>query len=451
MSQQKKFSIIGFLASVKLALFLLFSLASTSIIGTIIPQNREPGFYTDTYGAGAANFMYMLDIPDMYTSWWFLALLAAFCTNLLVCSLDRIPTVWKIVKRDNLAVEPKRLGKSGPKAEIQTQLAPEDGADKVADVLGGMGWSMERREKEGGLLLFSQKGGWTRFGVYIVHLSILVIMLGAIIGSPMIAQKILKSKDFAFKANIMLPEFRSTDEVYPSDGGEPIELGFTVRCDFFDIEYYPNGMPKDYLSRLAVVEEGKDVLNTLIEVNEPLTYKGITFYQSSYRPLDDFVIDLQNSTGEQQTFVLRAEKQIQWKDGGASFGIINMEMWGEAVSRVKVWFTDNQGAPSKFWIELGREAVVKRPSGDFTFKAKQRYATGLQVAKDPGVWYVYTGCGLMLVGLFVAFFMSHRKLWAYVREENGRVTVLLAGNANKNKLGFDRTFDTLADELRKLS
>jgi len=45
----------------------------------------------------------------------------------------------------------------------------------------------------------------------------------------------------------------------------------------------------------------------------------------------------------------------------------------------------------------------------------------------------------------VAFFMSHRKVWAFVREENGRVTVLFAGSANKNKPGFEKIFTTITD------
>ncbi|HHO49251.1 MAG TPA: cytochrome c biogenesis protein ResB, partial [Desulfobacteraceae bacterium] len=43
-----------FLASVKLALFLLFTLAVTSIIGTIVPQNEAPGLYVQLYGPNLA-------------------------------------------------------------------------------------------------------------------------------------------------------------------------------------------------------------------------------------------------------------------------------------------------------------------------------------------------------------------------------------------------------------
>jgi len=128
-----------------------------------------------------------------------------------------------------------------------------------------------------------------------------------------------------------------------------------------------------------------------------------------------------------------------------------MQSRGQIVERIKVWFTDNQGAPSEFWIEPNREAVIKRPSGDFLFKAKQLYATGLQVSKDPGVWLVYLGCALMLSGLTVAFFMSHRKIWAFVSEKEGQVSVLFAGSANKNKVGFEKTFTAFIKKTKRFA
>jgi cytochrome c biogenesis protein len=78
------------------------------------------------------------------------------------------------------------------------------------------------------------------------------------------------------------------------------------------------------------------------------------------------------------------------------------------------------------------------------------YATGLQVAKDPGVWTVYIGCGLMLFGLIVAFFMSHQRIWLYIREDaDGTCSVLMTGNANKNKTGFAKTFQHLTETITK--
>ncbi len=447
MTQKKQFSIIAFFASVKLALFLLFILAATSIIGTLIPQNKPPAEYTDLYGANMAKLMLLLDIPDMYNAWWFLALLTLFCINLIVCSLERIPNVWRIVTQDNLLTAPDRLRKIRLKTQLKSAEDAKTTQNKVIDVLRKAGWRTQQVEKDDGLLIFSQKGRWTRFGVYIVHISILVIFAGAIIGSPEIAKNILKKPGFAFKGSVMLPETQTTDVVYSYENSAKIPLGFNIRCDYFNIEYYSNGMPKDYLSRLTVLEDGKEVLKTSIEVNSPLTYKGITFYQSSYKPFKDFVITLKNPAGAVQNTVIPSGKQVKWPQGNVSYGIINTDSYREAIKRVKVWFSDNQGQPSIFWIENGREAVIERPSGSYTFTAKQMYATGLQVAKDPGVWYVYTGCTLMLIGLVIAFFMSHRKIWIFVNKEDDQIEILCGGNANKNKVGFEKTFKDLTTAI----
>ena len=95
-------------------------------------------------------------------------------------------------------------------------------------------------------------------------------------------------------------------------------------------------------------------------------------------------------------------------------------------------------SPERTGKIIGARVVT---SGDesYTFFAKQMYATGLQVAKDPGVWIVYLGCFLMMAGLYVAFFMSHRRIWL-VFDEKDNTALLLAGSTNKNKIGFEKNF-----------
>jgi len=450
MTDTNKNPVWAFFTSVRLALFLLFTLAVTSIIGTIIPQNEPTGFYVEQYGANLARLMQTLSIPDMYNAWWFMVLLGVFSLNLIICSLERIPNAWRLVTMDNLETDPARLGKMGLRKEVPLAGGTTEAVTNTATFLARKGWKTSRRDKDGGTLLFAQKGAWTRFGVYIVHSSILIILIGAIIGSPRVAHNILRNPDYAFKGSIMIPESQQTDVIYSFLTGKTIPLGFTVRCDFFTIEYYDNGMPKEFLSKLTVLENGKEVMKKDIEVNDPLIYRGVTFYQSSYQPYRDFILTVKNnSTGLSRSELTPAARQITWEEAGVRFGIINMEMRGEAVHRFKIWFTDDQSEPVKFWLEPGREANIPLPSGEeYTLSAKQLYATGLQVAKDPGVWWVYIGCGLMLVGLIVAFFMSHRKVWAYIREENGKTLVLFAGNANKNKLGFEKTFAELIEQIQ---
>jgi len=75
--------------------------------------------------------------------------------------------------------------------------------------------------------------------------------------------------------------------------------------------------------------------------------------------------------------------------------------------------------------------------------AEKRMYTGLQVARDPGVEVVWLGCLVMMLGIYVAFFMSHRRIW--VRIQDGTVTV--GGNASKNQGAFQQLFETLVKRL----
>lgn len=448
MTSKKKNPVWAFFSSVKLALFLLFILAATSILGTVVQQNQPSSSYVREYGENIANLLQTLDITDMYNSWWFLSLLCIFSLNLIVCSLERIPGVFRILQKDNLATTSDRLGKMKIRRTLILSQSVEQAITDISAFLTGRGWKNEQREHDDGVLLFAQKGGWTRFGVYLVHTSILIILFGAVIGSSTFARNILHKPDFAFKGSIMIPETQKADFIYSFQSGEKIDLGFTIKCNFFTIEYYANGMPKTYLSQATVFENNEEIVTTDIKVNTPLTYKGITFYQSSYQPFTDFVVRLTNkTTGVSQTTIISAEKEVSWEEGGVIFGILNKETFGESVQRIKVYFTDNQAEPSMFWLNNGQEAVIKRPNGDYSMTVKQLYATGLQVTKDPGVWFVYIGCGMMLFGLFVAFFMSHRKMYAFIYQEEGKTRVLFTGSAHKNKVGFEKIFTGLVDSF----
>jgi cytochrome c biogenesis protein len=75
--------------------------------------------------------------------------------------------------------------------------------------------------------------------------------------------------------------------------------------------------------------------------------------------------------------------------------------------------------------------------------------TGLQVTKDPGVWVVYTGFIMLCIGPLIAFFGSHKKLWVRIQERKGKAVILVAGSANRNRIGFEREFNSIVEEISK--
>ena len=447
-AKTKNNALFDLFASVQLALFLIFLLASTAIIGTIIPQNNPFAFYVERYGFKTARFFQLLDIPDMYNSWWFLGLLTLFALNLIVCSIERIPQVIRLIRRDMLSLTPEQLTKFPLCSERHLAGEAAAAANRVRALLKKHGWRAREKSTDSGRIYGAEKGKWSRFGLYVVHSSILIILAGALLGSSAAARKILHDPLFAFKGSIMLPEGEQTDHVFAHKGGERLDLGFALHCDDFTIEYYDNGMPKTYRSKITVLEHGKPVQTTEIEVNKPLTYKGVTFYQSSYQPYQEYQATLKKKdTSAETTARITVAKQIDWPEGGASYGIINRERLGEVTRQLKIWFTDGQGEPSVFWLPVDREAAIERPSGTYLLTIRQRYATGLQATKDPGVDLVYGGCLLMLMGLYIAFFLSHRRIFVCIQPEEKGCRLLFAGDANKNKVSFEKYFLQLINKL----
>lgn len=436
---QNNNSVWHFFASVKLALVTLFLITITSIIGTVVPQKESFEWYASQYGPKTAQLFSVLDIPDMYNSWWFISLLFLLGFNLVICSIDRFPAVWKQIKADGLAYTGERIRKMSTRKSWNYTGAPSDAARNMADALSKMGWKTAAKNIGSDTLLFSQKGNWTRTGVYMVHTSILIIFIGAIIGYL-----------GGFKGRVSIPETMERDKIILYDSREIVDLGFVVRCNWFAIDFYPNGMPKEYTSSLTILENGQELFTKEIEVNSPLKHRGITFYQSSYEGYQDFVITVTNkTTGNQKTFISPFQKQTEWSEENIRFGVINAKALGQSIVSAKIWFSKENGTPITQWFDDNTAAELNGADQEYQVRVKQMYATGLQVAKDPGVWWVYAGCGLMLFGLYVAFFMSHRRIWLLVSSSNEGSEIIVAGSANKNRPGFERMFDNLASELEQ--
>ncbi|NTW88549.1 MAG: cytochrome c biogenesis protein ResB [Desulfobulbaceae bacterium] len=443
----KENSIVELFSSVRFAFFIISLLVVSSIIGTIIPQGQPLGFYMEKYGQANAIIMEILGFSNTYTSIWFQFLLLVLCLNLVVCSLERIPQVLKFIKKDNLSADLAKLKRNKDKIVFTSNNDAQTVETAVQAALNRKRWKTRSKRNTDFFLLFSEKCAWSRLGAYLVHISILVIILGAIIGST-----------FGFKAFVMVPAGGSTDTISSRNEEQTqIPLPFTLRCDAFDIEYYANGMPKEYRSDLVVLEGGKEVLKKQITVNDPLNYSGMTFYQSSYEPVSNqynVQITKLSPSGEknqltgigQKNYVAPFKKHTV-QDNQVRYEIVGTGADGHGHGPYKVWFDDELGEPVQLVIEDKKPATIKRGDTSYSFMMKQRFATGLQVVKDPGVWIVYAGFGLMLFGMYVAFFMSHRRLWIAIQKTGATVTIILSGSSNKNQAGFSKTLEDIAHGL----
>jgi cytochrome c biogenesis protein len=112
-------------------------------------------------------------------------------------------------------------------------------------------------------------------------------------------------------------------------------------------------------------------------------------------------------------------------------------------------FKPNQ-MPQTAWVLKDLPKFDQQRNDDFilTFEGvTSKEYTGLQVTKDPGVWVVWIGSGLMIFGLIVSFFFSHQRVWARIPKDS-EGEIVLAGSANKNRVAFEKTFGQLVDSVR---
>jgi cytochrome c biogenesis protein len=440
-------SLWDFFSSLKLAMAVLLTLAVTSIIGTVIPQGNVPEQYIQSISQVKLKLYQALGFFDMYHSWWFVLLLTALAANLVACSMKRLPHIWKIVTRpvtlmgDNLEKSLPNLAiidAPGGAAALKEQMARIIGADFAAPLV---------TEKDGSYHLFAQKAPWSRLAVYAVHLSILVIFIGAIVGSL-----------FGFKGFVNIPEGESVSTL-GTRGGKEIDLGFAVRCDKFSVSFYDTGAPKEFKSVLTVLENGKPVQgydHVPIIVNDPLSYKGITFYQSSYGKTGthEFVVSDLNGSNP-VTLKVPSQGSAKLPNGG---GICLLESTDDVApfqpglsgpaANLELHSPDGSTRNVVVYAkhpELNLQAAQKTGGPLFVYRGgNERVYTGLQVARDPGVWIVWLGCLLMVVGVYLAFFLSHRRIW--VRVSDGKVVI--GGNASKNPAGFQLAFDRLLTRVK---
>jgi cytochrome c biogenesis protein len=449
-----------FFASVKLTVVVLLLLACLSIVGTFIPQNESPAEYQRAFGPFLYQFMATLDVFDMYRSWWFQGLMVLLVANIIICSIDRLRVTGKIIftrhPKFNLASYRQR------KSRKHMTLNGEMGRikDNCQAVVAKM-FSYCRVVSAGqGVAITAEKGRWTRIGVYFVHLSVVVLLLGGVIGSR-----------FGFEGNVNIAEGETADTIRLRFANETRKLPFAIRCDDFDVQFYDSGAPKEFRSTLTIIENGKPVIKKDIIVNDPLRYKGINIFQSNYgktaspEPALDVAgeIDLNiksNASGMIYTLKTRLKKPVELPEGLGQFVLNayhtqvrfrNMDV-GPALEGT---LTPKDGKnprpvllPLKFpgfdAMRQGSAVISVIPDRAWF---KQRYYTGLQVTKDPGVKMVYTGFILIVLGCIVTFFMSHQQVVVEIQPRGNKIDVMVSGKTNKNQVGFEYKLERLSKGL----
>lgn len=451
-------------SSVKLTMALLIILAVISIAGTVIPQREGAMEFAQRLSPGLVRFFNSLQLFDMYHSLWFRVIIALLSLNLIVCSLKRFQVTLKLFQALPRPDRSKPFENLPLQRNFQVEGEIQEVSGRVAEYMRGQYKKIEEKDTKKGNFFYGYKGRYSLFGVFVVHLSVLTILMGAIIGSLL-----------GFEAYVNIAEGESADTVtlQKSRVHAHKKLGFSVRCEKFTVNFYDTGTPKEYRSDLSFMDDGRVLKKGSLLVNHPVTFRGITFYQSSYGtiPGDRVRLIVSRHPGEPKTKTLGIERghplPLPGNEGQFEVMEVHGNLKGMMGPAALISIKPYQGKEVRFWVFKNFESLQERfpkemfqstilnPSAfkPYTFYLKEiqsKYYTGLHVNKDPGVPLVWMGFFMIVMGLFITFFTSHRRVWVRVSKDQGKIRISVSGKANKNPVGMERELDHFVHKLEDL-
>lgn len=456
----------NFFSSVKVGVSLIVITLIASALGTIFPQqmyipsNVLPvDFYEDQYGF-FGKLYYELGFHNLYSSWWYLLLIASIGISLVICSLDRVVPLYRALKKQKVTRHEgflKRQRLFGVTESIDADY------EKVKQSLKAKRYRI--REEDGNIL--AEKGRFSRWGPYVNHIGLIIFLIGGMLRfvPGMYVDKLLWIREGETK---VVPE---TNGEYYLTNNEFILDMYNKDEDnpAFENAIENAGMvPKNYQSNVTLSKKVNDsvagqereleeVKDYGIKVNQPLKFESFAVYQSQYKlnELSKMTFALTNKATSEEygsvTIDLNDPKATYEISENHSIEIISFypdvqfNDDGEPTTISKVpnnpAFIFKMLTPDKPDGEVSFVAIQQtlEPYGDNVYKmqfkgVETRHVSGLTIRKDLTLGVLIFGGIIFMIGVAQGAYWNHRRIW--IRKVNGQIWV--AGHTNKNWYGLKR-------------
>jgi cytochrome c biogenesis protein len=404
-------------------------IALISSLGTIIEQEKTISFYETNYPisnsiAGFINsdFILFFGLDHVYTANWFLTLLFLFGGSLLSCTLSRqIPSLklarlWKFFKSEN------KTNKMG----ISFTLS--NGS------LSQFSYLLRQRQYnviQQGSYIYAYKGLVGKIGPILVHLSIICILVGSVLGSL---------TGFMLQELIPKGELFHLQNIISSGSLSYIPQNFEGYIGDFNIAYNDQGMVDQFYSEIDILDNDLQIKKEkTIFVNEPLRYSGVTFYQTDWS-----IVSLKFTLNNRENFEIFL-REVNG-ESNSRFWIGSLE--SEAKSKILVVLQDLTGKYLLYDSEkklLGQSEIGHKIffNGNHLRLNKILPSTGLQIKSDPGIPLVYTGFFFLIFSVLISY-TSYFQIWI-VKKQN---KVYVYGDTNRAIYFFEKSILEIINNLQ---
>lgn len=487
-----------FFSSVKVAVYLIVITLLLAILGTVYPQENTfinvdaSVYYKENYG-WLGHLYYLLGLSHTYETWWFRGLLFMIGTSLVICSLDRVLPLYRALRKQQVRKHPlfitrQRVVWQGELPDSHLQPSDQDAAsqrwvDGAAKILRKRNY----RVYTDGSALTAEKYRFSRWGPYINHIGLIIFLLAAL-ARAIPGLHMDQYMGFLEGTTQKIPgtSYYLKNEKFTIDFYTEEELAarFTNQQDKVIAKTYETAAVLyecvDNCDVPGVDPVLREVKRHSIEVNKPLSYKGLLFYQFDYRITPQ---------------LLSVQPRLINKQTGESYGNFLLEMAhpadryevGPYTLTLRSYFPDfilEEGgrpgtqsgepkAPAFIFLITGPDLD---PSGEpfFYFPREidkmnyrqddingsigQRlelsvgsmddveiaeFTSFLNVRVDRAVPYIWAGAIICVIGLAMGFYWQHRRIWLRI----DGTALSLGAHTNKNWIGLRKEVSAVLERL----
>jgi cytochrome c biogenesis protein len=443
----------GWLSSVRTAILLIASITAICLIGIYFVQApgevlNDPATYAawvqqnalPRYGSLTPIFNW-LQFFTIFSSWYFLLLLTVLALSIIVCTFNRAPVIWQNFKHPVI----RRSEKFYQNALERSEYTHPDAIAWTTAQLRQRHYRVRSVQEEETTYLYANKNSWATLSTFVFHAALVTLLLAGVFSqwhgfppdSP--ARRILPAPLVSLSDNLAGFTF---DQALPTgqsavvySRGTPHNISFRVNS--FTASFDPKtGLATDYVTDLSVYRDGELVARSNhLRVNDPLSYDGIVFHQSSLIPSVTITVsDAQGCFVCAQPVVLDQtgtvqNLQVDYANGipiaGTSMTMSVLFPHPPSLQLAQMqnpFFLISIGTPG---TPVNQDKAVVRLEKDHSGQSFDKQwtitlnnaqeATVLLVTKDSGSQLIWPTAILLILSLCATFYFPQRRIWVRIR------------------------------------
>ena len=415
-----KQKIFRLLADLRFAIFILLLISFCSIAGTIIEQDQSIETYKMNYPLTNPVFGFLtwdrilqFGLDHVYKTWWFFSLILLFGISLISCTfLQQLPSL-KIARRCQFF----RTTGQFYRLKFSTILN-NFSFNKILLRIKNNKYSIFQQKN----IIYCYKGLIGRIAPIIVHFSMILVLLGTIIGSL-----------FGFKAQEIVPKTETFHIQNILNNGQLTVVPKTsARINDFWITYTKNKTISQFYSDVSILDnQGNETNRKTIAVNYPLISNSVYYYQTDWNLIGLRFQNLKNEIIEYpliNVFSNQSKVWLTWISSNSSLneGIITIIDNLEGYCSVY-----NENGQFLGNIELNETINFKIPLTLLEIIS----STGLQIKTDPGIPIIYLGFFFLMLSTLISY-ITYSQIWIIQKNQQ----IFIGGNTNRAIFEFELEF-----------